>query len=143
MNVVLPPTISIILALIGMCLRLVGSSFHLPIADKLGLIAMVAAAVGFGVHMIFLFLNLPSEPDQPDTRLITYLHAFFTDWLTAMSGQASVLFTALTVWTTQPINKILWVFFAITCALFASFRVWQKERLRGESPESGRKRDQD
>jgi hypothetical protein len=132
MNAVIPPTISMVLMLIGMCLTLVGSSFQLPVVDKLGSIAMVAALVGFAVHMIFLFLSLPSEPDQPDTRLITYVSAFFSDWLTCMSGQASVLFTALAVWTTKPINKILWVSFAIICALFASFRVWRKERLHGQ-----------
>jgi len=128
---VLPPRITIILAAVSVCFSLVGSSFGIPILRKLGGIAGVAGLVGFMVYLLVLMLDL-EKPSQPDTRLTTYIRAFFSDWGTLMVGPASVPFTALALWSTQRTNQLLWGSFAIVCGFYGSYRVWRKERLRRE-----------
>lgn len=68
---------------------------------------------------------------MPDTRFRTYLKAFFTDLLTGMSGPLSVPFAALALWVSNRGQKILFACLAVLCALFASYRVWNKERKDG------------
>jgi len=63
--------------------------------------------LSFGAYGIFLILALPEEPREPDIRLLTYLRAFFGDWLTGMSGPLSVPFAALAVWSQQREQKII------------------------------------
>ena len=64
----------------------------------------------------------------PDTRFRTYLKAFFSDLLTGMSGPLSVPFVIAALWVSSRTQKTLYAGLAVLCALFASYRVWQKER---------------
>lgn len=68
----------------------------------------------------------------PDTRFRTYLRAFFTDLLTGMSGPLSVPFVIAALWVSSRTQKTLYASLAVVCAMFASYRVWQKDR-RGAS----------
>lgn len=112
-----------------MCLILVGGAFSFPILSNLGKIAAVAAVVGFGVYMIVLLLDEPRESDGPDMRLTTYLRAFFSDWLTGMSGPLSVPFAAaIALWVSSGSQKAVWGCLAVLSAVFASYRVWRNER---------------
>jgi Skp family chaperone for outer membrane proteins len=64
-----------------------------------------------------------------DTRLITYLKAFWSDWLTSMSGALSVPFGAAAIWWAHgPSTKALWTCAAILAFCIASYRVWRSER---------------
>jgi len=67
-----------------------------------------------------------------DTRITTYLGAFFSDWITGMCGPLSVPFAALAIWSTQSTQKTLWGCLAVSSFFVASFRVWRNERLHGE-----------
>jgi hypothetical protein len=129
MAVLLPPKATLVLGGVGSCLILVGGNFHMPILNELGKIALTAAVVGFWVYLIVLLLYEPGVPRQPDLGLMTYLRAFFSDWLTIMCGPASVPFTALAIWSTQRTTKVIWFGFAIACGIFGSYRVWRKGRL--------------
>jgi hypothetical protein len=116
----------------GICLTLVSSAFNMPMLTKFGTL-FLTAIVGFGIYMIVLFLALSDEHEQPDTSLTTYLGAFLSDWATGMSGPLSVPFTAMAVWSTQPIQKMLWGCLAILSLVFASYRVWRKERIQASA----------
>jgi hypothetical protein len=70
---------------------------------------------------------------KPDIRFRTYLKAFFTDMLTGMSGPLSVPFAVAALWVPSRTQKIIWGCLAVTCALFASYRVWSKERRDGSA----------
>ena len=104
---VLPPKISLVLAMLGLCLRVIDWVFHSPLLDKAATVPSAAAVLSFGAYAIFLILALPEEPREPDIRLLTYLRAFFGDWLTGMSGPLSVPFAALAVWSQQREQKII------------------------------------
>lgn len=67
--------------------------------------------------------------DRPDLRPSTYARAFFSDWLAGMSGPVSVPFAALAVLSPNPNHKLLWSLLALASLLFASYRVWMRERL--------------
>jgi hypothetical protein len=69
-----------------------------------------------------------TKSQEPDTRPFTYLKAFFTDMLTGMSGPLSVPFALLALWASGRGQKILYGLLALLCLLFASYRVWRKER---------------
>lgn len=73
-------------------------------------------------QMPFIFMP------EPDTGFLTYLKAFSTDTLTAMSGPFSVPFAALALWVSSRSQKALWGCLAVSCAVFASYRVWRNER---------------
>src|SRR5439155_7782740 len=124
----LPPRVSLILAMAGMCLRVIGGVFHSPLVNRAADLAGAAAIVCFGVYAILL-LALPEEVREPDIHLLTYLRAFFADWLTGMSGPLSVPFAALAVWSEQRQQKIIWGCLAVFAAMFGSYRVWRKERI--------------
>lgn len=124
----LPPRVSLILAMAGMCLRVIGGVFHSPLVNRAADLAGAAAIVCFGVYAILL-LALPEEGREPDIHLLTYLRAFFADWLTGMSGPLSVPFAALAVWSEQRQQKIIWGCLAVFAAMFGSYRVWRKERI--------------
>ncbi len=126
---ILPPKICLILGAVGACLTLVGNTLNLPMIGKAGTIAAVAAVVGIMAHVVVLLLQTPDSRKQSDTRLLTYLSTFFTDWLTGMSGPLSVPFAALAVWSSQRGQKILWGCLAVVAAIFGSYRVWRKERV--------------
>src|SRR2546425_4551062 len=126
---VLPPKISLVLAMLGLCLRVIDRVFHSPLLDKAATVTSAAAVLSFGAYAIFLILALPEEPREPDIRLLTYLRAFFGDWLTGMSGPLSVPFAALAVWSQQREQKIIWGCLAAVAAMFGSYRVWRKERM--------------
>jgi hypothetical protein len=64
----------------------------------------------------------------PDTRFRTYLKAFFTDLLTGMSGPLSVPFVIAALWVSSRTQKTLYASLAVVCAMFASYRVWRKDR---------------
>lgn len=68
---------------------------------------------------------------NPDLRIRTYLRSFFNDWLTGMCGPISVPFAAGALWVKSQYLKVLWGFLAASCFLFASYRVWRKERSDG------------
>jgi hypothetical protein len=129
----LPPRISLGLSLIGILLMVVGNAFQLQILDKIAQILVAAAIVGFIVHLLFLLLWQPRTQSNPDLRLSTYLRAFFSDWLTIMSGPLSVPLTALALFTPQRAYKILFGTFAVLCWIYGSFRVWREERLAGHA----------
>lgn len=63
-----------------------------------------------------------------DIRLRTYLSAFFSDWLTGMSGPLSVPFAAAAIWSSSQIQKVLWTCLAVAAAVVGTYRVWRKER---------------
>ncbi|PYX16847.1 MAG: hypothetical protein DMG84_05980 [Acidobacteria bacterium] len=126
---VLPPKISLVLAMLGLCLRVIDWVFHSPLLDKAATVTSAAAVLSLGAYAIFLILALPEEPPEPDIRLLTYLRAFFGDWLTGMSGPLSVPFAALAVWSQQREQKIIWGCLAAVAAMFGSYRVWRKERI--------------
>jgi hypothetical protein len=65
---------------------------------------------------------------EKDIRFSTYLKAFFTDALTAMSGPISVPFAAAALWASSYWQKVLWGCLAVVSAGFSSYRVWRKER---------------
>jgi len=65
---------------------------------------------------------------SPDTRFRTYLKAFFRDMLTGMSGPLSVPFAVAALWASSRTQKTLYAGLAVLCAMFASYRVWNKER---------------
>ena len=78
--------------MLGLCLRVIDWVFHSPLLDKAATVTSAAAVLSLGAYAIFLILALPEEPPEPDIRLLTYLRAFFGDWLTGMSGPLSVPF---------------------------------------------------
>lgn len=49
-----------------------------------------------------------------------------------MSGPLSVPFVILALWTSNRTQKAAYAGLAIICAVFASFRVWNKQRLSFE-----------
>jgi hypothetical protein len=69
----------------------------------------------------------------PDIRFRTYLKAFSTDMLTRMSGPLSVPFAVAALLVSSRTQKILYSCLAVVCAMFASYRVWRKERLNSSS----------
>lgn len=73
----------------------------------------------------------PGESSGSDTSITTYVHAFFSDWLTGMSGPLSVPFAALALWVSNGRLKALWGCLAVLSAGFASYRVWRAERRYG------------
>ena len=63
-----------------------------------------------------------------DTRLRTYLKAFWNDWLSRMCGPLSVPLGAMAVfWKNAPVKE-LWGVLAIVAFFVASYRVWRNER---------------
>ncbi len=70
-----------------------------------------------------------NKPDSQNIGFIIYLRAFFTDWLSGMSGPLSVPFAALAVFSQSTRQKVIWGCLAGLAALFGSYRVWQRERL--------------
>jgi len=130
---ILPPKISMILSLCGMCLAIIGNALDVATLIKLGQILLTAGISAFLVHLLVLVLLERARVQEPDLRLFTYLKAFFSDWLTIMSGPFSVLLTVVALWSTQRIYKILFGIFAVICAIFGSYRVWRKERLAAYS----------
>jgi hypothetical protein len=56
-----------------------------------------------------------------------FLRAFGDDWLASMSGPASVPFAIAAVFVSGWARPSL-LFLAATCIVFASFRVWKKQR---------------
>jgi hypothetical protein len=64
----------------------------------------------------------------PDTRLRTYLKAFWNDWLSRMCGPLSVPLGAMAVFWTQAPVKTLWAVLAVVAFFVASYRVWRNER---------------
>ena len=130
---ILPPKISMILSLCGMCLAIIGNALDVATLIKLGQILLTAGITAFLVHLLVLVLLERARVQEPDFRLFTYLKAFFSDWLTIMSGPFSVLLTVVALWSTQRIYKILFGIFAVICAIFGSYRVWRKERLAAYS----------
>ena len=129
LSVILPPTISMVLALIGICLTIVGPALDMPILAKFGTLSVAAAMVGFTVYLITLLLTRRDEHAGPDIRLTTYIRAFFSDWATGMCGPLSVPFAALAVWNTRHTQKVLWGCLAILSLIVASYRVWRNERI--------------
>jgi hypothetical protein len=127
----LPPTISLILGAIAVCLALVGMTFNLPILSKAGTIAATAAVVAFFGYALVLLLRRRNDRREPDTRVFTYLRTFFANWLNGMSGSLSVPFAALAIWSSQQRQKFLWGSLAVIASLFSSYRVWRQERLSG------------
>jgi hypothetical protein len=124
----LPPTISLILAAVAVCLRIIGDVLHLSVLNRASDVTGAAAMVSFLGYVIWLILH-PENPRKPDVGLMTYLRSFFADWLTGMSGPLSVPFAALAVWSEQKQQKAIWGSLAVVAALFGSYRVWRKERL--------------
>jgi hypothetical protein len=61
------------------------------------------------------------------------LRAFFTDMLTGMSGLLSVPFAALALWASGSGQEILYGLLALLCLLFASYRLWSKERVQSNA----------
>jgi hypothetical protein len=66
---------------------------------------------------------------EPDSRIRTYLRAFFARWLTGMSGSLSVPFAALAIFEQSVSQKIVWGLLAVSSATIASYGVWREERL--------------
>jgi hypothetical protein len=130
---VLPPTVVLVLAAVAACLIVIGGAFGIPILSSLGQIAAVAAVVGFFVYLIVLLLDVSGKSVEPDTRLTTYLRAFFSGWLTGMSGPLSVPFAALALWSSSRNPKVIWGCLAALCVVFASYRVWRSERVRASA----------
>jgi hypothetical protein len=63
-----------------------------------------------------------------DTRLRTYVEAFWNDWLSRMCGPLSVpLGTMAVFWKNAPM-KVLWGLLATVAFFIASYRVWRNER---------------
>lgn len=126
---ILPPTISTVLAVVGACLTVIGGEFYWPIIFKAGHAALIAAVVLYLIYLLYLLLKPLGAHDEPDTRLLTYLRAFFSDWLTRMSGPLSVPFAAAAVFSPNRLQKVIWASLAVVAAIYGSYRVWRKERL--------------
>jgi hypothetical protein len=56
--------------------------------------------------------------------------AFRKHWFAAMSGGASIPFTALAVFVDNKWAQLVFACCALTCAWFAAYRVWKPERQR-------------
>jgi hypothetical protein len=133
MNVYVPSKTGMILSLIGACLRVVGLSLELPVLGKIAQIAVAAGMVALIGDMIVGLLDRPSKPRDTDVGFIAFLRAFFSDWLTAMSGPMSVPFVALSLWSTQHWTRVCFACLAGFCAFLGFYRVWRKERLRNKT----------
>jgi hypothetical protein len=127
----LPPKISLILGALAVCLIIVGDTAHVLVLVKAGQICAAAGIVCFSLYAIWLLLQ--PESRTPNAGLLTYVRAFFTDWLSGMSGPLSVPFAALAVWSEQGRQKIIWACLAVAAALLGSYRVWQREHLAGHA----------
>lgn len=125
---ILPPRLSIILLLIGMCLQMAGTFFPFPQLTRYSSYFLGAGMVVFFGYLLWLFIEEPSG-SAPDVSLTTYLRAFSSDWLTGMSGPLSVPFAALAVWSPKLNQKVIWGALALASLLYASYRVWRQERL--------------
>jgi hypothetical protein len=123
----LPPKISLVLGALAVCLIIIGDTVRVLVLVKAGQICAAAGIVCFFLYAIWLLLQ--PESRTPNAGLLTYVRAFFSDWLSGMSGPLSVPFAALAVWSEQSRQKIIWGCLTVAAALLGSYRVWQRERL--------------
>jgi hypothetical protein len=66
---------------------------------------------------------------ERDAGFRIYLKAFFEDTLTGMSGPLSVPFAVLALFVSSHGQKSLYASLTVFCAVFASYRVWRKDRM--------------
>jgi hypothetical protein len=125
---ILPPDISLILAIVGVCLRLLAGLLGLPVLERISDFVLAGAIISFGVYIILLLL-LPDDPRKRNVHYVLYLRAVFTEWQSGMSGALSVPFTAAAIWWTHRNERLIWIALAIASTLYASYRVWRRERL--------------
>lgn len=67
-----------------------------------------------------------------NTSFWAFLRAFGSDWLTRMSGPASVPLAAVAIFEPKAPLKILFGCLAVSSFLFSSYRVWRTERLSAQ-----------
>ena len=60
--------------------------------------------------------------------IMRFLQAIVGEWLTSMSGAASVVFTVIALLVSLRSAKLVFTTLAIVCAVTASYRVWAAER---------------
>lgn len=125
---ILPPTVSLIAAVVGLCLVWLSGPFDMPVLAKFGSLSLTASMVGFGVYLLVLILTPANREPHSDSGLLDFLRVVFVDWTTRMSGPLSVPFAALAIWSTQRYQKIIWVALAILSLMVAFYRVWSEER---------------
>lgn len=65
-----------------------------------------------------------------------YVRAFGRSWLVAMSGPLAVPLTIAAVYVEGNWQKAGWAALAIICAVYASFSIWQTERIARNAAEA-------
>jgi len=66
-------------------------------------------------------------------RIKEFLKAWWSDWLTRMSGPLTVPFAILALYVSSQSFRVLYAVLAIVCAIYTSYRIWLTERLRVET----------
>jgi hypothetical protein len=66
-------------------------------------------------------------------RIREFLKAWWSDWLTRMSGPATVPLAVAALTVSSTLYRTLWATLAVLCAGFTSYRVWLKERIALET----------
>lgn len=64
-----------------------------------------------------------------------FLKAIGRDWISLVTGGASIPLTVLAFWADTPLQRTAWATFAIVCFIIASFRNWAFEYRRAEAYE--------